>query len=211
MVVTQFPPVETADESGLVAVGGDLDPATLKKAYRNGIFPWPHEGYPLLWFAPPKRAILDFKEFKIPKRLQRDLKKLSLTFTVDQDFEGVIRACSTSKVRKGQKGTWITEEIIDAYLQFHKKGLARSFEARNSQGKLVGGMYGVMIGKMFAGESMFYKETNASKFVLIQTVAYLKKKGLRWIDVQVLTPLLKTFGAKEIPRVEFMKKLKGAL
>jgi len=210
-MVTQFPPVETADESGLLAVGGNLDSATLEHAYRNGIFPWPHEGYPLLWFAPPKRAILDFKEFKIPKRLQRDLKKISLTFSVDQDFEGVIRACATSKVRKGQKGTWITKEIIDAYLQFHKKGFVPSFEARNSQGELVGGLYGVMIGKMFAGESMFYKKTNASKFVFIQTVAYLKKKGFRWIDVQVLTPLLKSFGAKEIPRVEFMKKLKGAI
>lgn len=211
MAANLFPPVETADESGLLAVGGDVTLSTLKIAYQNGIFPWPHEGYPLLWFAPRRRAILEFKDFKIPKRLQRDLKKLSLTFSVDQDFKGVIRGCATSKTRKGQKGTWITDEMIEGYIRFHQAGYAHSFEARNSEGELVGGLYGVLIGKMFTGESMFYKTTNASKFVLINLVNYLKEKGLTWMDVQVMTSLLKSFGAKEIPRSVFMKKLRKAL
>lgn len=210
-MVIQFPPVDAADKSGLLAVGGDVKVPTLKRAYKSGIFPWPHEGYPLFWFAPPKRAILNFKDFKIPKRLQRDLKKCSFNFTVNRDFEGVIRACAASKTRKGEGGTWITDEIIQGYIRFHQAGFAISFETRNEKGKLVGGLYGVKIGKMFAGESMFFKVTNASKFALIQTVYYLKDQGLKWMDVQVLNPFLESFGVKEIRRTDFMKKLKKAL
>lgn len=211
MPVLSFPPVESADESGVIAFGGELNVKSLELAYRSGIFPWPHEGYPLLWFAPPRRAILEFKDLKIHKRLQRDLKKQVLQFTVNQDFKGVIKACAASKTRKGEKGTWITDEVIKAYIKLHQAGLAHSFEARDAKGKLVGGLYGVGIKKMFAGESMFYKVTNASKFALIQAIGYLKNKGLTWMDVQVLNPFLEDFGAKEITRAAFMKKLNKAL
>jgi leucyl/phenylalanyl-tRNA--protein transferase len=210
-MVVKFPPVELADETGLLAVGGDLEVKTLELAYRNGIFPWPTEGLPLLWFAPPERAILEFDELKIPKRLQRYFKKASYSFRIDQDFQGVIQACARSENRRHQQSTWITEDMIRAYIACHKAGFARSFEAVNPRGELVGGLYGVLIGKFFAGESMFYKEPNASKFVLIQTIQYLKTLRITWMDVQILTPFLKNFGAKEIARALFMEKLKKAI
>ncbi len=212
MVVPKFPPIESADESGVLAIGGDLELETLLLAYKSGIFPWPdpHEDF-LLWFAPPHRAILDFDDFKIPKRLTQSLKKHSFHLTVDHCFLEVIRACAESRNRKGQQGTWIIEEMIPAYLELHKAGFAHSFETWNSHNQLVGGLYGVLINKMFAGESMFYKEANASKFALIEAVKCLKKKGINWMDIQMLTPLLKNFGAKEILRSEYMKKLKDAL
>ncbi|MFQ5823106.1 MAG: leucyl/phenylalanyl-tRNA--protein transferase [bacterium] len=210
-MVEKFPPVEKADEMGLLAVGGDLEVGSLELAYRNGIFPWPVEGLPLIWFAPPCRVILEFNEFRIPKRLQRYLKKANFKFRVDTDFAGVIKACAISKNRKRQKGTWITEQMIQAYIEFHKSGFAHSFETINSKNELVGGLYGVLIDRYFAGESMFYKEPNASKFALIQTIQYVKNLGITWMDVQILTPLLKSFGAKEIPRELFMEKLKKAI
>lgn len=209
--MTPFPPVDQADEDGLLAMGGDLEVATLKLAYASGIFPWPVAEMPLLWFAPPRRAILEFSEFRIPPRLQRYLKHASFEFRVDTNFAAVIRECAASKNRRGERGTWITKEMIAAYIKFHRHGFAHSFEAWNTRNELVGGLYGVWIGRFFAGESMFYKETNASKFVLAQTVNFLKQAGLSWMDVQVLTPLLKSFGAKEIPRASFMKKLHQAM
>lgn len=212
MVVPKFPAVESADESGVLAIGGDLELETLLLAYKSGIFPWPDPAEDfLLWFSPPQRAILDFTQFKVPKRLRQDLKKNQFHFTVDHCFEKVIQACAESRNRKGQQGTWIINEMILAYTTLHKAGFAHSFETWNSENQLVGGLYGVLIDKMFAGESMFYKETNASKFALIHTVEYLKKLGIFWMDIQMLTPLLKNFGAKEISRHEYMKKLKEAL
>jgi leucyl/phenylalanyl-tRNA--protein transferase len=210
MAIIAFPPVENADPSGLIAAGGDLEVSSLKLAYSSGIFPWPHEGYPLLWFAPPKRAILDFDEFRASKRLQRYLKKAHFTFRVDGDFPSVIRACSRVP-RPGQDGTWITQEITTAFIAFHKAGYAHSFETLNEHGKLVGGLYGVKIGRMFCGESMFYREPNASKFAFIEAVHYLQDRGSSWMDVQILTPLLKGFGAKEVDRAVFMAKLKKAI
>lgn len=210
MTITHFPPVDFADPSGLIAIHGDLEVKTLETAYKSGIFPWPHEGYPLLWFAPPQRAILDFKDFKIPKRLEREFKKTNFVFRINSNFKKVILACAKSKNRK-DRGTWILPHMIDAYVAFHQAGFAHSFETYDAEGNLVGGMYGVKISKMFCGESMFYKTTNASKFALINTVAYLKSQGSTWMDIQMLTPLLQSFGAKEIPRQEFMKKLNRAL
>jgi leucyl/phenylalanyl-tRNA---protein transferase len=206
MTILKFPPLETASPEGLLAIGGDLELESLQLAYQNGIFPWPTEDYPLLWFAPPRRAILDFKDFKISKRLQRELKTKTFQFKVDQNFAAVIQACAAGKTRKSH-GTWITQEMMDAYIRFHQAGYAHSFECYNAKGKLVGGLYGVGIGRAFAGESMFYLEPGASKAVLIFAVEFLKKRGGQWMDVQMLSPLLATFGAKEIPRSLFMKKL----
>lgn len=212
VVIVKFPPVETADEeSGLLAVGGDLEVGSLELAYRSGIFPWPVAGQPIFWFAPAQRAIIEFSEFTIPKRLQRTLNKASFRFEINSRFEEVIRACATVKNRKGQKGTWITREMIERYISFHEAGFAQSFETLNQAGELVGGMYGVRISNYFAGESMFYRESSASKFALVQTVNTLQAEGLTWMDVQVLSPFLVQFGAKEIPRPVFMLKLKQAL
>ncbi len=210
-MVVQFPPVEFADETGLLAVGGDLDVRTLELAYRSGIFPWPVSEEPILWFAPPWRAVLDFDEFHVPRRLQRELKKSPFVFRVNTDFPAVIRACADLEYRKGQQGTWLTPAMIEAYIAFHRYGRAHSFETYDASGALVGGLYGVWIGRYFAGESMFYRVKNASKFALIRTVEHLQAHGLTWMDVQVLSPLLASFGAKEIPRVEFMRRLDRAL
>ncbi|MFQ5770273.1 MAG: leucyl/phenylalanyl-tRNA--protein transferase [bacterium] len=210
-MVAKFPAVEMADETGLLAIGGDLEVATLELAYRNGIFPWPIDEQPILWFAPPKRAIIEFNQFRISRRLQRYLRKADFEFRFNTDFKGVIQACAHSKNRKGQHGTWITESMIQAYIEFHTCGYAHSFEAFNHQDELIAGLYGVLIGKYFAGESMFHKIPHASKFVLIQTVQFLQNRGLKWMDVQILSPFLKHFGAIEIPREQFMMKLKQAI
>lgn len=195
----------------MLAVGGDLEVGSLELAYRSGIFPWPVEGQPIFWFAPPQRAIIEFSEFTIPKRLRRTLKKAAFRFEVNSRFKEVIRACATVKNRKGQEGTWITDEMIEGYLAFHEAGFAQSFETLNQHGELVGGMYGVRIENYFAGESMFYRESHASKFALVQAVNHLKAEGLTWMDVQVLSPFLIQFGAREIPRRIFMMKLRQAL
>lgn len=212
-MVLKFPPVELADaESGLLAVGGDLEVPSLELAYRSGIFPWPHaENQPLLWFAPKKRAVLFFDQFKIPRRLQRDIRRSDLEFRVDTCFAEVIRACAASKTRKGCPGTWIIPEMVDAYIDFHHMGFAHSFEAFNPEGKLVGGMYGVSIGTYFAGESMFFLESNASKFAFVGAVEHLRGRGMKWLDVQVMTPLVEMLGAVEIPRAVFMQLLDEAL
>ncbi len=206
MTVSHFPPVDDADPEGLLAWGGDLNVETLLVAYKSGIFPWPVSvRSPMLWFAPPKRAILKFDQLKVPKRLERSFKKFHLS--VDQDFKEVITSCARAKNRKGQKGTWITPKMIDAFIEFHDAGFAQSFEARNANGKLVGGMYGVRIGNFFAGESMFHLETDASKFALVCAVRFLKEEGLAWMDIQMMTPLLKTLGAQEITRKQYMTLL----
>ena len=199
-----------ADDTGLLAIGGDLEVSTLILAYRNGIFPWPVSVQPLLWFAPPKRAILEFDELRISKRLHRYLKTLGFEFRIDTAFESVIKACANSKHRKRQNGTWITAEMTRAYVAFHRSGFAQSFETFKDE-KLVGGLYGVRLGGYFAGESMFHLESNASKFAMVKAIDYLKAEGLRWMDVQVQSPFLRTLGVKEIPRAQFMERLKISL
>jgi len=206
----KFPPLEKADLDGLLAVSQDIDCDFLCSAYLQGIFPWPIEEEYILWFTPPERGILVFDNFKIPRRTQRYLKKDIFTFKVNANFDRVIENCANAK-RKDQPGTWITEKLINAYKNFHKAGQAWSFEAYNQDGTLVGGLYGVGIGKYFSGESMFSLESNASKFTLINTVNFLKKHGLAWMDIQVVTPLLSSFGAHAIPRNEFLVLLKDAL
>lgn len=209
MAILRFPPIETASPEGLLAIGGDLEVTSLKLAYENGIFPWPTEDYPLLWFAPPRRAILDFKELHIPKRLERELRAKDFHCVIDRNFPAVIRACAVGQTRRTQ-GTWISPSMLRAYIRFHEAGYAHSFECYR-EGRLVGGMYGVGIGKMFAGESMFYDESGASKAALLFAISYLRERGGKWMDIQMMTPLLRSLGAKEISRRQFMERLATAL
>lgn len=205
-----FPPLSAANRDGLLAIGGPLNIKTLTLAYQSGIFPWPSEDTPVLWFAPPKRAILEISKLRIPKRHQQSRKNYQFFFKVNQNFSAVIKACAAGRTRQSS-GTWITSEMVTAYEALHATGHAHSFECYNTKGKLVGGLYGVSFGSMFAGESMFYHESGASKETLIFACNYLQKNGATWMDVQMISPLLASFGAREIPRDDFMKKLKSAL
>ncbi|MDD5598041.1 MAG: leucyl/phenylalanyl-tRNA--protein transferase [Victivallaceae bacterium] len=203
-----FPDVETADENGFLAWSEDLNTDMLLEAYRSGIFPWPQDEKYILWFAPPERAVLKFSDFRIPKTLQRELKKMPFAFTVNRHFDAVIRHCAETKRKDG--GTWITGKLIKAYGELHKAGYAWSFEAVLPDGSLAGGLYGVLIGGFFAGESMFYLKTGASKFALVNTVDWLRReRGVEWLDAQVQNNFLASFGTKIIPRPEYMELLKN--
>lgn len=210
MVIDAFPPVEEATDDGLLAVGGDLEVESLLNAYRNGIFPWPIHSQVLTWFAPPERTILFLDEFRPSRSLRRERRRSRLQFRFNQDFDSVVRGCQELDQRKEQGGTWITTELRLAYNRLHKAGHAHSIEAYEED-RLVGGLYGVAIGGMFAGESMFYRKSNASKLALWFLVEHLQRHQVKWLDCQVMTPLLKTLGAREISRVEFMKLLEIAV
>lgn len=212
MPLQKFPPVDTADEdTGLLAIGGYLDIDSLLLAYRSGIFPWPVTAdHTLLWFAPKKRAVLFLKDFHITPPLKKSLNNGQYRVSIDQNFAGVLKACADSGLRKSQ-GTWITPPIIGGYNALHKAGYAHSIECCAQNGELVGGLYGVSIGKMFAGESMFQTETDCSKICFCYLVDYLKAKGVEWIDCQQLTPQLQSFGAVEIAQPDFMKMLNEAV
>lgn len=204
-----FPPVECADEDGFLAWGGDLEPETLRLAYQSGIFPWPMENLPLLWFAPPQRAILCCADLHISHSLKKSLRRQPWEIRFDTDFNGVIEACAGA-YRLGQDGTWITDDIRGAYKRLHQSGEAHSVEVYLN-GELVGGLYGVNWGGYFAGESMFHRVSGASKVALVHLVEHLKGQGVEWLDCEVLNPLFQSFGAIEIPRNEFMALLKAAL
>lgn len=203
----QFPDPSFDYEQGLVAVGGDLKVETLVEAYSLGIFPWPQEGYPMLWFCPDKRGVLEFSNFHLPQRFQRNLKKMSgIEVTRNENFPAVIRACAEQK-RKGQTGTWIHPEIIDAYIRLFKAGYAHSWEVWENE-KLVGGGYGVMVQGIFSGESLFHHKTDMSKIALKKMVEDLSLEGLTWMDTQMVTPLLASFGAVEVSKLDYLKRLK---
>jgi len=205
MAVVSFPdPRDTTDE-GIVAVGGRPDPEFLIEAYGRGIFPWPVEGYPLLWFSPPERGVLEFERLHVPRSLARARRRTGLRFTLDRAFEQVIRACA-SVPRAHEDGTWITPAMIRGYTELHRRGRAHSVEAWDGD-ELVGGVYGVDAGGAFAGESMFRLRPNASKLALLFLVEHLAARGLDWLDVQVLTPHVEALGARLIPRDEFLDKL----
>ena len=208
MVVVEFPDPSEADEHGIVAMGGDLEPESLLLAYRQGIFPWPVEGLPLLWFSPAARGVLDFADLHLARSLVRERRRTALRLTIDRAFVRVIRACGRVR-RRGQRGTWITAQIVDAYTRLHELGIAHSVEAWHGE-RLVGGVYGVEVDGAFAAESMFHLEPNASKLALWHLIEHLRGRGLDWLDVQVLSPHLERLGAKEISREEFLEKLARA-
>ena len=206
MPVLQFPnPRETGPE-GLVAVGGDLHPDSLRLAYRQGIFPWPISGFEELpWFCPPERGVLFFAELHVPRSLRRAQNRGLFHFTIDRAFEQVIARCQKAP-RPGQDGTWLTEPMQKAYVEMHRLGLAHSAEAWQGE-KLVGGIYGVEADGAFGGESMFHTAPDASKLALLHLIDHLKKRGLDWIDIQTLTPHMERLGAREIPRDDFLNRL----
>ncbi len=204
-----FVPPRQAGDSDIVGVGDDLTAATLRAAYAQGIFPWPIEGYPLLWFCPRQRAVLDFDRLHVPERLARLRRRSPLTFTLDRAFSSVIDACQASP-RPGQEGTWITPALRRAYVAFHQAGHAHSVEAWDADGNLTGGLYGVAVGGVFCGESMFHVRPNASKLSLLFLIDHLRARGAAWLDTQVMTPHMEALGAREIPRDEFLGRLEAA-
>jgi leucyl/phenylalanyl-tRNA--protein transferase len=206
MPIRAFPDPRSANAEGVVGIGGDLHPESLLLAYRQGIFPWPVEGLPLLWFCPAERGILEFADLHIPRSLERACRLATLRCTVDVAFAAVIRSCAATP-RPGQGGTWITPQIIAAYTRLHRLGVAHSVEAWRAQ-RLVGGIYGVDVDGAFAAESMFYHEPNASKLALLHLIDHLRHQGLDWIDIQLLTPHLARLGATAIPRDMFLEKLR---
>lgn len=203
-----FPPVEGA-EDGIVAIGGDLTPERLLLAYHNGIFPWYSEEEPIIWHAPEERFILFPNELHISRSMKRVLNAACFSVSFDTDFAFIINQCASID-RKEQDGTWITPDMIQAYTTLHHLGYAHSVEVWKD-GKIVGGVYGVSIGKCFFAESMFHTETNASKFALIKLVEFLKSRNFLFLDAQVYTEHVATLGAKEIPRSEFMLLLNEGL
>ena len=200
-----FPPVHLAEPDGLLAVGGDLSVDRLLIAYSKGIFPW-YEGKHILWWCPDPRFVLFPGEMKVSKSMKKLLKQNAFNFTTDKVFDHVIGNCKTIR-RKGQAGTWITNEVKKAYTVLHKLGFAHSAEVWKN-GDLVGGLYAVRIGKIFFGESMFSKQSNASKYAFIKFVEHLKNDGVELIDCQVYTEHLESMGARMIPRTEFLHTLK---
>jgi leucyl/phenylalanyl-tRNA---protein transferase len=204
-----FPDPNLAEEDGLLAVGGDLSPDRLLLGYSSGIFPWYSEGDPILWWSPDPRMILFPEKFKISKSLKQNIRNNLFTVKFDEAFEDVIDACSRIP-RKDQDGTWITGEMKEAYIKLHHLGYAHSVEAY-SDGELAGGLYGISLGRVFFGESMFYYKRDASKIALYYLIEKLSEWNFQFIDAQVETHHLKNLGAESIPRSEFLVLLKGSL
>ncbi|MEQ6125234.1 leucyl/phenylalanyl-tRNA--protein transferase [Pseudotenacibaculum sp. MALMAid0570] len=198
----EFPSYESTSEEGIIAVGGDLSPERLMHAYKRGIFPWYSEEYPILWHCPPERMVLFPEELKISKSMKQILRKEEFTISVNQAFEEVIRNCKSIKRNDGL-GTWITDDMEKAYIQLYELGHAKSFEVWKGD-ELVGGLYGVDLGNVFCGESMFSKVSNASKIAFIHLI---KSHNYKLIDCQVYNDHLASLGAREIPRDEFLRYL----
>lgn len=199
-----FPDPSTASDEGIVAYGGDLSPSRILLAYRSGIFPWYSAGDPILWWSPNPRLILELSEFKLHRSLRKKMAAFEIRY--DTAFSQVIRECS-SVPRRGQHGSWLLPEMVEAYETLHAMGYAHSVEAYQN-GELVGGLYGVLVGKVFCGESMFAKVNDASKVAFATLVERLRSEGFAFIDCQVPTNHLKSLGAKEVSREEFLDRLR---
>ena len=202
-----FPPVELAEE-GLLAVGGDLSPERLELAYSLGIFPWYSEGEPILWHSPDPRFVLTPESLHVPRSLRRALRANPYRLTLDTAFEQVIAACAVMS-RPDEDGTWITAEMQAAYIELHRRGIAHSVEAWSEE-RLVGGLYGVALGAVFSGESMFAEAPDASKIAFVTLVGQLDRWGIRIIDCQVQTDHLERFGARPWPRTRYIEALRKA-
>lgn len=200
-----FPPPSFAEKDGLLAIGGDLSPERLLLAYRNGIFPWYSEGDPILWWSPSPRLVIFPNELKIPARLSRLLRQKKFTLSMDRAFRQVITACASTGDRE-EKGTWITGDMITAYCLLHEMGFAHSVECWQ-ENRLSGGLYGIGLGGVFFGESMFSLQPNTSKIALVTLVQKLQEWKFDLIDCQMRTAHLIQFGAREISRREFQKIL----
>ncbi len=202
----EFPPVDQTDTYGVLAIGGDLSIERLLLAYHNGIFPWYSEEEPIIWYSPEERMVLFPENLKISKSMRTLFRKGAFTVTKNTCFEEVIHNCKTTDRGDGL-GTWITDALEDAFIQLHKLGYAVSFEVWKDE-KLVGGLYGLDLGFVFCGESMFSKESNASKVAFIEMTKYYQKKNYKMIDCQVHNSHLESLGAEEISREEFQAYLK---
>lgn len=205
-----FPPVEHANADGLLAMGGELDTSLLLMAYRHGVFPWNNPGQPILWWAPDPRTVLYLDEFKISRSLRKTLKRDVFTVTMDSAFEAVIAACAKPEVRRYTDGTWITPAMHQAYTDLHRAGFAHSVECWHDN-ELCGGLYGVSLGKMFFGESMFSYQADASKVATAWLVRQLKSWQFELIDCQLPSDHLFSLGAREISRPQFMMMLEKTL
>ncbi len=194
-----------ADDSGLVAVGGDLRPERLLEAYRKGIFPWYDDGWPIMWWSPDPRAIFEMDGLHVSRRLRRTIRTGRFQATVNQAFADVMRGCADRA-----EGTWITADMIDAYYRLHRLGHAHSVEVWQGD-QLAGGIYGVALGGFFAGESMFHRVTDASKVALAALVERLRERGFQLFDIQFLTDHTRRLGAVEIPRRHYLARLRAAL
>lgn len=202
-----FPPVSQASPEGIVAIGGDLSPDRLMLAYRNGIFPWFEDDEPILWWSPPERMVLFFDELKISKSMRNIFNREIYSVTFNTAFREVIANCRNIK-RDGQAGTWITPEMTEAYCRLHEMGFAKSVEVWQN-GELVGGLYGIDLGHIFCGESMFSKASNSSKVAFIALAKQLELAGYRLLDCQVHNDHLESLGAREISREDFLEILRS--
>jgi len=201
-----FPPVENSSDEGIVAIGGDLSAERLLLAYRSGIFPWFEDDEPILWWSPPMRMVLFPDEFKVSKSMRNILNRGIFSVSFNTRFRDVILNCRDIK-RDGQQGTWITDDMTEAYCRLNELGYAKSVEVWKDD-ELVGGLYGIDMGDIFCGESMFSKVPNASKVAFIALVKYLQVHNYRLLDCQVHNDHLESLGAREIPRDEFMDILR---
>ncbi|MDI6049788.1 leucyl/phenylalanyl-tRNA--protein transferase [Flavobacterium sp. XS2P24] len=202
-----FPPVSLTNSSGILALGGDLSPERLQLAYKSGIFPWFEDGEPITWWSPNPRMVLFLDELIVSKSMRNILNRNSFKVTFNQNFRNVISNCQNIK-RDGQNGTWITNDMIEAYCKLNELGIAKSVEVWQDE-VLVGGLYGIDLGHVFCGESMFSKVSNASKVAFIALVNQLKKENYKLLDCQVYNPHLESLGCREIDREEFMEILKS--